>query len=69
MTFYQIAFDAVENYQTNPNNKLPDFIGYALDACVTDDQKKLLNKILLLRPEKSLCILSKGCMETQRFYF
>lgn len=67
--FYQIAFDAVENYQTNPNNKLPDFIGYALDACVTDDQKELLNKILLLRSEKALCILSKAAWKHKDFIF
>jgi len=49
--------------------KLIDSIGYALGACQTADQQKLLNAILHLKYEKIICIFSKATWKNEQFIF
>lgn len=57
--YYLLAQRVLEEYKTN-QDKITDYIGYALDDGTSDYQKSLFNSIISLKKEKVICILSKA---------
>lgn len=64
--YYEIAVRYIDDY-LNGAGKLPDYIGYALGDCTTDNQKELLAKLYGLQDNKMVCILSKSIWGNEDF--
>ena len=64
--YYAIAEKYVQA-QLIQNEKITDYIGYALGDCTKENQKSLLNSLYKVKDESMVCILSKAIWGNEDF--
>ena len=66
--FYNYVYTRIADYKNKPGqSKLQDEVGYALGDLTTKYQMELFNKLLGVKPQKVICILSKAIWKNKQF--